>query len=27
MLSWLQNLAEALLLPWDGIYAQHPMPT
>lgn len=27
MLSWLQNLAEALLVPWDSIYAQHPMPT
>jgi len=26
MLCWLQNLAEALLVPWDGIYAQHPMP-
>jgi putative transposase len=27
MLCWLQNLAEALLAPWDSIYAQHPMPT
>jgi hypothetical protein len=26
LLSWLQNLAEVLLLPWDSIYAQHPMP-
>ena len=27
MLCWLQNLAEMLLVPWDSIYAQHPMPT
>ncbi len=27
MLSWLQQLTEALLLPWDAIYAQRPMPT
>jgi hypothetical protein len=27
MLCWLQNLAEAMLLPWDAIYAQRPMPT
>jgi putative transposase len=27
MLCWLQSLAEALLVPWDGIYAQRPMPT
>ena len=27
MLCWLQNLAETLLVPWDSIYAQHPMPT
>jgi Transposase DDE domain len=27
MLSWLQQLTEALLVPWDWIYAQHPMPT
>ena len=27
MLSWLQQLTEALLLPWDAILAQRPMPT
>jgi Transposase DDE domain len=27
MLSWVQQLVEALLVPWDAIYAQHPMPT
>ena len=27
MLSWLQQLTEALLLPWDAIYARRPMPT
>ena len=27
MLSWLQQLVEALLLPWDALLAQRPMPT
>ncbi len=27
MLSWIQQLVEALLIPWDSIEAQHPMPT
>ena len=27
MLSWLQQLVEALLPPWDTIHAQRPMPT
>jgi Transposase DDE domain len=27
MLSWLQQLVEALLLPWDAIETQRPMPT
>jgi putative transposase len=27
MLSWLQQLVEALLLPWDAILAQRPMPS
>lgn len=27
MLSWLQQWVEALLLPWDSIFAQRPMPT
>ncbi len=27
MLSWLQQLVEALLLPWDALFAQRPMPT
>jgi hypothetical protein len=27
MLSWIQQLVEALLLPWDAIDAQRPMPT
>jgi putative transposase len=26
MLSWIQHLIEALLVPWDGIEAQRPMP-
>ncbi len=26
LLSWLQQVAEMLLLPWDGIGAQRPMP-
>jgi Transposase DDE domain len=26
MLSWLQQLVEAVLVPWDAIYAQRPMP-
>lgn len=27
MLSWIQQLVEALLLPWEAIFAQRPMPT
>jgi hypothetical protein len=27
MLSWLQQLVEALWVPWDTVYAQRPMPT
>jgi putative transposase len=27
MLSWLQQLVECLLLPWDAILAQRPIPT
>jgi len=27
MLSWLQQLVESLLLPWDALFAQRPMPT
>ena len=27
MLSWIQQLVEALLLPWDSIFAQRPMPS
>jgi Transposase DDE domain len=27
MLSWIQQLVEALLLPWDAIDARRPMPT
>ena len=27
MLSWIQQLVEALLLPWDAIFAQRPMPS
>jgi putative transposase len=27
MLSWIQQLVEALLLPWDALLAQRPMPT
>lgn len=27
MLSWIQQLVEALRLPWDAIDAQRPMPT
>jgi hypothetical protein len=26
MLSWLQQLIEALLLPWDALFARRPMP-
>lgn len=27
MLSWMQQLVEALLVPWDAIETQRPMPT
>jgi putative transposase len=27
MLSWLQQLVESLLLPWDALVARRPMPT
>jgi hypothetical protein len=27
MLSWLQQLVESLLLPWDSVFAQRPMTT
>jgi hypothetical protein len=27
MLSWLQQLVESLLSPWDALFAQRPMPT
>ncbi len=27
VLSWLQQLVELLLLPWDALFAQRPMPT
>jgi len=27
MLSWLQQRVEALLLPWDALFARRPMPT
>jgi putative transposase len=27
MLSWIQQLVEALLLPWEAIFAQRPMPS
>jgi hypothetical protein len=27
MLSWLQQLVEALLLPWDALFAPRPMPS
>jgi hypothetical protein len=26
MLSWLRQVVEALLLPWDARFAQRPMP-
>jgi hypothetical protein len=27
MLSWIQQLVEVLLVPWDAMEAQHPVPT
>jgi putative transposase len=27
MLSWIQQLVEALLLPWEAVFAQRPMPS
>ncbi|MCI0355555.1 MAG: hypothetical protein L0099_11030 [Acidobacteria bacterium] len=27
LLSWLQQLVEVLLVPWDAMDAPHPMPT
>jgi hypothetical protein len=27
MRSWVQQLVEALLLPWDALFARRPMPT
>jgi hypothetical protein len=27
MLSWIQQLVESLLVPWDAIFAQRPMPS
>jgi hypothetical protein len=27
VLSWMQQRVEVLLLPWDVIYAQRPIPT